>query len=303
MAEAVILEGFDAYLLELIDRYTYCDCDYEKQTVTYEIYADYRDTLQNETITRWCKAENPGDAFYEEMFKWYDEFCDFDCPEEILRVIKPHWDTGRYELDEDAVIEWLREHLYYQLPVDHYLDQTVCVDLIVDTGDGNYDFVLNDIFPHYDGVYGEVISEKASVLWLSRQQGYKKRELNKALYHRETNGSVFMESLRTELANCSTHMNCLTFFAKMKVRELLRLNEALRGERKGKLLIPKGVPCGLYDPWNGAGSVLDIRLEKDVLLPLKFIDSALPDGGRGYSVASTYGICESLWKDGVKSCA
>ena len=303
MAEAAIPEGFDAYLLELIDRYTYCDCDYEKQTVTYEIYADYNDTLQNETITRWCKAENPGDAFYEEMFKWYDEFCDFDCPEEILRAIKPHWDTGRYELDEDAVIEWLREHLYYQLPVDHYLDQTVCVDLIVDTGDGNYDFVLNDIFPHYDGVYGEVISEKASVLWLSRQQGYKKRELNKALYHRETNGSVFMESLRTELANCSTHMNCLTFFAKMKVRELLRLNEALRGERKGKLLIPKGVPCGLYDPWNGAGSVLDIRLEKDVLLPLKFIDSALPDGGRGYSVASTYGICESLWKDGVKSCA
>lgn len=303
MAEAAIREGFDAYLLELIDRYTYCDCDYDKCTATYEIYADYNDTIQKESVIRWCEAANPGDAFYEELFEWYNDFCGFDCPEEILRVIKPHWDTEKYELDEESVMEWLHEHICYQLPVDHYLDQTVCVDLIVDTGDGNYDFVLNDIFPHYDGVYGEVISEKASVLWLARQQGYKKRELNKALYHRETNGSAFMESLHTELANCSTHMNCLTFFVKMKVRELLRLNEALHGERKGKLTISKEVPCGLYDPWNGAGSVLDIQLEKDVLLPLKFIDSALPDGGRGYSVASAYGICESLWKNGVKSCA
>lgn len=282
---------------------SYCDCDYEKCTVTYEVYAGYNDTLQIDSVIRWCEAANPRDAFYESLCEWYNDFCDFDCPQEILQVIKPHWDTDKYELDEESVMDWLHEHICYLFPEDHYLDQTVCVDLIVDTGDGNYDFVLNDIFPHYDGVYGEVISEKASVLWLARQQGYKKRELNKALYHRETNGSAFMESLHTELANCSTHMNCLTFFVKLKVRELLRLNEALHGERKGKLTISKEVPCGLYDPWNGAGSVLDIQLEKDVLLPLKFIDSALPDGGRGYSVASTYGICESLWKNGVKSCA
>ena len=69
------------------------------------------------------------------------------------------------------------------------------------------------------------------------------------------------------------------------------------------VVLSKDTACGLYDNWSGAGSVLEIELEKDVVLPLKFISSAWPDGGRGYSVANVYGICSSFWTDTVKQIA
>ena len=42
------------------------------------------------------------------------------------------------------------------------------------------------------------------------------------------------------------------------------------------------------------------RLEKDVVLPMKFISTAWPDGGRGYSVAKAFGICHSMWTATLK---
>ena len=47
-------------------------------------------------------------------------------------------------------------------------------------------------------------------------------------------------------------------------------------------------------------SLLDIQLEKDVRIPIRFIRSALPDGGDGYSIDSVYGMCGSAWRDTVK---
>ena len=43
--------------------------------------------------------------------------------------------------------------------------------------------------------------------------------------------------------------------------------------------------------------MLEIELERDVELPIKYIDSALPDGSRGYSAESVYGVSSSLWSD------
>lgn len=179
----------------------------------------------------------------------------------------------------------------------------------MDTGDGNYDFVCNDIFPHYNARFGDVIQEEASVLWLARQQGYKKRQLNRAMRHCDYSGSELLKSLRAEVHNCSSHMNALTFFVKMTVEQLFDLNEAMKdkGEngtvRKRKVTLDKSAVCGLYDNWSGAGSILEIELEKDVVLPMKYIGTALPDGGRGYSVASIYGVCSSMWTPTLKKIA
>ena len=208
------------------------------------------------------------------------------------------------------------------LPSKHYLGQKVCVDIIVDTGDENYDYVSNDMYPHYNGRIEDTIPEEASILWLARQQGYKKRQLNSAMRHGEFFGSELLKSLRAEVHNCSTHMNALAFFVEMTVEQLFDLQEALKDntkkdpplkkdeyrcvwERKGrrKIIIDKSAVCGLYDNWSGAGSVLDIKLEKDVVLPMKYISTALPDGGRGYGVASIYGVCSSMWTPTLKKIA
>ena len=118
-----------------------------------------------------------------------------------------------------------------------------------------------------------------------------------------------LKSLRAEVHNCSSHMNALTFFVEMTVEQLFDLNEAMKdkGEngtvRKRKVTLDKSAVCGLYDNWSGAGSILEIELEKDVVLPMKYIGTALPDGGRGYSVASIYGVCSSMWTPTLKKIA
>ena len=305
---------------ELIDQHCYCDWDESEGSFAYEIYADYRDTVDEETVSKWCKAGNAYEAFWEQLYEWY-EYSTYQYEEEIISSVRKYWDDEDMDYDdhEEFIESWIREHLFFRYPEEHFLKQTVCVNITVDTGDENYDYVLNNLYPHYDARYGDTVSEESSLLWLIRQQGYKKRQLNKALRHKDYSGSRLLETIRSEAANCSSHMNALTFFVEMTVEQVLDLQEAIRDNqtkdpplkpgayrcvwnRKGrrKIVLDKSAVCGLYDTWNGAGSLLEIELEKDVILPLKYISTAWPDGGRGYSVARAFGICHSMWTPTLK---
>ena len=114
-----------------------------------------------------------------------------------------------------------------------------------------------------------------------------------------------------ELANLPSAMSTVTFLVDLTLEQLIGLNRLIRlqdrdgrnyDSRKnpycGYVVIDKDTMTGLYDPWQGGGSVFEIQLEKDVRLPVKFIRSALPDGGDGYSVEEVYGMCGSAWKQG-----
>ena len=41
-------------------------------------------------------------------------------------------------------------------------------------------------------------------------------------------------------------------------------------------------------------------LEKDVVLPMKYISTAWPDGGRGYGIAEVYGVSSDMWTPTLK---
>jgi len=313
-------ERLISHIKELIDRHCYCDWDNSAGEFTCEIYADYRDTVDEDTVSKWCKADNAYEAFWEQLFEWY-EYSTYHYEGEIIDTVRTHWDYEDmcYADHEEFIESWIREHISFRYPEDHFLKQTVCVNITVDTGDENYDYVLNNVYPHYDARFGDTVPEQSSLLWLIRQQGYKKRQLNRAIRYRDYSGSRLLESIRSEAANCSSHMNALTFFVEMTVEQVLDLQEAMKEnkksdpplkpgayrciwDRKGKrkIVLDKSAVCGLYDTWNGAGSLLEIELEKDVVLPMKFISTAWPDGGRGYSVANAYGICHSMWTPTLK---
>ena len=66
---------------------------------------------------------------------------------------------------------------------------------------------------------------------------------------------------------------------------------------RGYLLLSKNTTCGLYDSWNGSGSILEIKLEKDVHLPFRCIASADHDGCHGYGIREIYGCGSDLWSD------
>lgn len=302
-------------LVELIEQHTDLRWDENNRYFADEIYSDYRDQADYSDIIKWCEAEDPRGAFWETLDAWYGESC-YERRDEILKALEENWpDEDSFEAQRDTIWTWLLEHVCIDLPSDHYLDQKVCVNIVVDTGDGDHDFVLNDVYPHYNGRYGETIHKEASILWLTRQQGYKKTQLNQALRNGIYDGSKLLKSLRTEVANCSTHMNALTFFVSMTLRELLELQEKIhdykkavaagkikgRNRKEDSIIIDHTAKCGLFDAWSGAGSILEIELEQDVVLPLRYVDSALPDGGRGYSMAGTYEMMRSFWTPTLKA--
>lgn len=280
-----------------------------------EIYADYRDELSDAQITKILQSKSPR----EEMFGVIgDAYIDADWEERasIKRELRQNWDVDvRWSDAEDEVEMFIDEHVYFDIPFEHYENQTIYVDIILDTGDGNYDFVLNSVYPHYDGVYGQAVDEHASIANLAKWQGYSQDAMQKALSDGEDSGSKFLKSLRIELENCSTHMNAIVFLAEMTLGECIDLNERIlaaqtsdeksdkyypwKFESEDSIWIPARTTCGLYDPWSGAGGPLEIEIEKGFNLPLKFVDSAWPDGGRGYSVGEIYGVTRQLW-DGIE---
>ena len=293
-----------------------------------EIYVDYRDELCDSTIRKLFDSRNPYESFYDFIDSGYME-SEWSEHGEIMSLIKRELSAD--EDDESAVAgdalfneyesfinDWVCENVYFNFPYDHYLNQDVCIDVIVDTGDGNYDFTLNNFFNFYaDRSEDREISEKSSLVWLMKQQGYSMEQITAFIVSEDSKDSKFLESVLQESMNCSTSMAALTFFVKMTLKEAFELHGLLsvgeRGRtleeyraydakiaaREGNIIFDKGTTCGLYDPWGGSGGCLEIDVENDVVLPLKYISSALPDGCRGYGANSIYGICSSFWTDGA----
>ncbi len=287
-----------------------------------QIYADYRDEMNDETAGKILDAEDPLMEFEEKIYEWYDEAawsnkCEImDGVKKELNDREDLFPDGLDAEQEEFVEELIRDIVWFEYPEDHFLDQDIDVNLMLDTGDGNYDFVLNSVAPCWYG-HGETrIDEKASLLWLARQQGYTKTQLQNALKGGDmADPHGFLESVRVELANLPSHMSTVTFLVRMPFHQLLEIRRAMNWRdaqgkkydaRKypycGYIVLGKRTMCGLYDPWAGGGSVLEIELEKDVRLPIKYIWRAVPDGakGYGYQVGDVYGMCGSAWQETLK---
>lgn len=292
-------------------------CAWQKKPDGYyheEIYADYRDEVEDSTLKEIMKSEDPEQTFYEKMFEWYQD-AEYEIERNLLEAVVASIETAAptETYDEDEIKDEIRELVSIDYPYEHFLKQEFCVNIFVDTGDGNYDYVLNCVYPHYNGRCGETIDDKASILWLARQQGYTKTDLNKALRKgdiKDPHG--FLESMRQEVINHGSHMAILTFLARMTLEEIFELNELLKlqdrnghfydAEKRpycGYILIDKKAECGLYDPWGGGGSILELQLEKDVRLPIRFIRSATVDGGDGCSIRNVYGTDSSIYREDV----
>lgn len=283
-----------------------------------EIYADYRDEMGNDTAVKILLSSDPMQSFWEQLAEWYSDYegmlraeIENELRDTLTSEDGPYPDgftDGESELFDDLMLDMVS----FVLPEKHYLDQSFYVNIMVDTGDGNYDYVLNSVYPCWYGRYEDRIDSKASIVWLAKTQGYNKTQLWKALREGDmSNPKGFLESMRVEVVNIASHMNTVTFLVEMPFRDLIELNRLIKLQERnghfydsrknpycGYIIIPKETDTGLYDPWNGGGSCFEIELEQDVKLPIKYIRSALPDGGDGCSIAGVYGMCGSAWQRG-----
>ena len=317
-----IEKKFEEAAKSALDTMCYHDCN----GVPYaEIYADYRDEMEDSTLAEICETEDPRTTFYEKLYDWYeDAYCYVvnDIVDKVLEdedvleyVYNPDEDD-EYDSEkmytEDEARDIIRDMFYVDYPDKHFLDQNICVDVMVDTGDVNYDFTCNNFGPHYDARENEPIPKESSLLWLARQQGFTKSTLKRAMKERpKVKG--FMQSVYDEINNTGSHMNTLTFLVEMTFGEWLNLRDAIKNEAninksytldgrhgRGYIVIGKNGTCGLFDEWSGSGSILELKLDRDVKLPIRYIYKAVPDCCLSHSIKKVYGCGSNLWDCKIK---
>lgn len=290
----------------------------EDGTFTCEICADYRDEMDSRTAIQILQSYDPMQAFWEQLDEWYQNY-QWALGDELEQDVRAKltapdgpYPKGLSDEDDEQMLHALHELVLFTLPEEHFMKQTFCVNIMVDTGDGNRDYTLNSVHPCWYGEYNAPIDPKAGIAWLAQTQGYTRGRLKRALRKGDmADPKGFLESMCVELANLSSAMSTVTFLVELDLEQLMELNRLIRFQDRdgvhydsrknpycGYIILDKDTETGLYDPWNGGGSVFEIQLEKDVKLPIKYIRSALPDGGDGYSIGFVYGMCGSAWQSG-----
>lgn len=215
----------------------------------YEVYADYRDNLGEESIKEILSKGNRNDkydCFYEMLNDMYC-FSDMDVLDNYVDLVKENLSEEEYEYNSDFIFECLREWIYFEYPSEHYLNTKVCANLILDVGDADYDFSVND-FRYIDE---NEIPDESAILWLAKQQGYSKEQLKEAVFHDNYNGSEFLKSLSSEVENAH-YMNALTFLFETTLKDLMDFDK----EEIKSIIVDKKTSCGLVDYWHGANKQL-----------------------------------------------
>ena len=309
MKQTILHQKLKAFLDE---KYSSWAWDEKSQCYYDESYRSYDDIIDDKTIGEILDSKDPMITFEEKCCEWWDDVA-WEYEAELIKEFKKP--LARQSWDDEKIREELESMWYFKYPFDEYLEQEVCVDIRIDTGDANYDYTLNAIYPHYNGSKGDEIDDRTSLVWLAKTQGYSKEQLQHALNTLEDSleRHGFLETVFDELINCCVPLPSLVFPVKITLGKLIEIQEIInkRDEDKycwepedrkdcGSIVVSKDVECLLYDSWNGGGSCWGIQLEKDVEIPIKYIRSAEPDGAKTYSIKSCYGCNSSCWKDAIK---
>lgn len=291
----------------IIEKKMCLDYNESDQSYTGELSIERGDCISDKLIVEIMKSSNPIEDFYEKL---NEIFCDSDMYEFdfIFETIESNFELefenkdASYSDYQDDISDWCYEHISFSIPYDNYLKQDVKCDIILDTGDGNYDFNKNNLFNYYSDDYEENdIDEEtmkySSLVWLMKQQSYAENEIKMFIKTEDCNEDKFLQSIYDESNNTTTSMNAVSFFVTMSLEDLIDFQETKNENKNKSILIKSSTLCGLYDPWCGAGGILDIKLKNDIVIPIEYIDSILPDGCRGYGIDDIYGMCSSFWKE------
>ena len=300
----------------------------ERGVLCIDLYADYNDT--NEELLQLaadnCRLSKEDasllgtleDILKREISEWYSGTID-QMQDDIIRK------AGSDPLSEKG--EEIREYLYnaysFRVPYDHFLDQSMRVNLLLGTPEEvNLDF--GSIRETYDALTGQldaedlagVLSEKTALHWLVQQQGYTMQDLQKTMHDYtecffeplDDSGvsldgrlsefhnfhSFFLSSICKELENTTNFMNTIAVLTEVSMHDYCTMLQPGK-----ELVLPKDTILGVFSPWLGGGSTLDIRLEKDLILPENMIWHVQVEGAPmygQYSVDSVYGLVHNAWK-------
>lgn len=276
----------------------------------FEIYVDYRDEIDDSTAQEVLENDFPRDVILEKLLDWYQE-QEWDIIDNLVYDFQEKVDPNLFEdaniiedgnIDDTMIRDIFMDNICVDYPIDWAEDQEFCFNIIVSNGDDNYDFWLNEHIVDEDRKVDEN-AEKAGLVWLTKQQGHTLEEIVEVLKDEDNvSTNEFLASVSSEVYN-GYGCEALTFCVKITLGQAIELKEKMKSNPNGSIIIDKRATCGLFNPWDGSGSILDISCEKDVEIPFENIWKFYIDKSRNNrydSIHNVYGTDSSLWKDYLK---
>lgn len=270
--------------------------------------------LSDEELKRILESDNPKDDFMDAVADDetdYEFLYGMDGIKDAVRYMdgfgneEKEW-CRKHGDEFDDVINSILDKIIFRYNMEDY-DVRLKVNLMLDTGDSQYDFAKNNVLNYY-GNYAARLEEPSSILWLAKQQGKDGRLLKdmEEFYGGHTGSASgnsddkFVDSVLQELENNSHCCACLTFLLDMSLLELIDFKDALAKNKIKEFTVSKDSECGLFAPFVGGGSVLEIQCDKDVVIPADYVWSIHVDGLQpgiiSYDVNEVYGLVSSCWR-------
>lgn len=297
-----------------------------------ELYADYRDTneflLEPAYTHRKDAMASPGSnldyepengllhALQDHIAESYEyvieetaceilEYADFD----------PH---DPFDERSNAAKEYLNEHYCISPPFDHFLDQTMKVNIMLQTArdlDQEHCLIHNqclamsrpdELCDSSPEAIAELLSEDSSLKRLVEQQGHTMQDLADTMRdymrdfydpdghpaaYRDENGKLLPYETRMDLFTagrsrfitslCEELDNQTYSWGCLTVLAEVSMKDFIEMMKPGsEITMPCDAHVGIYSPWDGSGSILGIQLAKNLVFSREDIYDIQIEGAR-----------------------
>ena len=283
------------------------------------VWVDYDDNLDNNyDVIEKCLDERKPDILYDRIDGWFN-YARWHGINDIIRHLREKCtDKG---FGKWTVMEFMEEHRdEIEAIIYERDDSDILGTLLKNTDDipvriemlSNYDCINSHwlesqggyVYP--DSYFGDMVDalnlNPAKVKRLLAEKGIQVHGRCPDKKSRNGNELVSYGDFHQELVNSCCGANLLTYIGKVNVMELYE-----SGFDIAKVTIPKDNCCGIFSSVFGGGSVLEMKLLRDVTIELKtenyhgyriVIDA--PHKDYDFSIRQVYGVCDSFFGNTVK---
>lgn len=277
---------------ELLDEFLYEETNLtpdDNGVYNYMVDPYYDDALSADQVYECMQANDPLDYFYTFIDEcWTDGISSEEL--DLFDQFNQWLEKQGIEPCDDIYV--MLDKVYVGVDTSYYLKQSYPCRLLVDSGDGAVDFTMNPTYANDwegQGMNGEDgIGKEASLVWIAETQGYSYEDVKRALPPNDRDGlDKFLTSIRQEAINTASMYNCFAFLVTVTLQDLLDYASG----KCSAVKVEHSTRCGLFDPFQGSGSMLGVDLNTDVTIPKDYIYEFVPDKAKtsNYGIMDVYG--------------
>lgn len=209
-------------------------------------------------------------------------------------------DMERFE----AARDYLFDNYEIRPPYDELLGREAKVNILLGTPvEADLDFSsIHDMLLNINepGAADEEVCDNA-LSWMAGQQGYDYDSLADAVSCQQERGfsaaldlfGPFLASAASELNNFPNVMGTIAVLTRIPLEDIPKLSAP-----DHQITVPENTTVGIFAPWVGGGSMLNIELEKPLVIPTEMVFETQVEGVRcdAYTVNQVYGLVDDAWK-------